>query len=213
MGAILLAVVLAAVAVSAIRPRSLGTWLLEVAPIVLAVPVVVLTFSRFRFTALAYRLLAAAALLIALGAHYTYAEVPVGHWLQDLFGLDRNHYDRLGHLVQGVTAAVVVRELLLRLTPLRTGWWLFAVVTASCLGVSAAFELTEALAGALSGQAGTAYLGTQGDQLDAQWDMACALTGAVTAQLALARIHDRQTATAQDTSLPRRRNVERTRKS
>lgn len=189
--AVLLAVVVVAVGVSAVRPRSYGTWLLEVAPIAVAVPVLVLTRDRFRFTPLTYRLLTVAALLIALGAHYTYAEVPVGNWLKDALGLERNHYDRAGHVVQGMAAAIVVRELLLRLTPLRAGWPLFAVVTACCLGISAGFELMEAGTGVLTGQAGTAYLGTQGDEMDAQWDMTCALVGAVVAQALWARGHDR----------------------
>jgi putative membrane protein len=115
---VLLAVVLAAVAASAIGARSYGTRFLDVAPIAVALPVLVLIFSRFRFTAVTYRALTVAALLIALGAHYTFAEVPLGFWMQDWFGLHRNHYDRLGHVAQGATAAVVVRELLIRLTPL-----------------------------------------------------------------------------------------------
>jgi putative membrane protein len=189
---VLLAVVLVAVGVSAISPRSYGTWFLEIAPIAVAVPVLVLTYSRFRLTALTYRMLTASALLIALGAHYTYAEVPLGAWMQDWFGFSRNHYDRIGHVAQGVTAAVVVREVLSRLTPLRQRWWLFGVVTLVCLGISGGFEVIEALAGALSGQAGDAYLGTQGDQLDAQWDMVCALSGAIACQALLGKTHDNQ---------------------
>jgi putative membrane protein len=189
---ILLIVVLASVAASAVAPRAYGTWFLEVAPVAVGLPVLVFTFSRFRLTPLAYRLLAAGGLLIALGAHYTYAEVPLGFWMQDWFGFSRNHYDRIGHVAQGTISAIVVRELLLRLTPPRAGLWLFAIVTFVCLGISGGFEVLEAFAGAISGQAGDAYLGTQGDQLDAQWDMVCALGGAIGAQLLFARIHGRQ---------------------
>ncbi|RSM86490.1 DUF2238 domain-containing protein [Kibdelosporangium aridum] len=189
---VLLVVVVAAVAVSAVAPRSYGTWFLEIAPIAVAVPVLVLTYSRFQFTPLAYWALAVAGLLIALGAHYTYSEVPFGMWMKDWFGFERNHYDRIGHVAQGAVAAIVIRELLLRLTPLTRGFWLFAVVGFVCLGISGGFEVGEALAGALTGQAGDAYLGTQGDQLDAQWDMVCALCGALGAQLLLGRAHDRQ---------------------
>ncbi|GGS58906.1 DUF2238 domain-containing protein [Actinokineospora fastidiosa] len=191
---VLLAVVLAAVAASAVGAREYGTWVLEVAPIGLALLVLVPTFPRFRLTPLAYRALAIAALLIALGAHYTYAEVPLGEWMRDWFGFERNHYDRIGHVAQGAVAAIGVRELLVRLTPLRAGWWLLGVTTLVCLGVSGGFELVEALAAAFTGQAGQDYLGTQGDEFDAQWDMTCALVGALAAQLALGRVHDRQIA-------------------
>jgi putative membrane protein len=190
--AVLLGVVVAAVAASAIAPRSHGAWFLEVAPIALGAAVLVWTRKRFPLTPLTYRILTISALLIALGAHYTYAEVPFGHWMRDWFDLRRNHYDRIGHVAQGVTAAVVVREVLVRLTPLRPGWWLFGVVTGLCLGVAGGFELIEALAASFTGEAGTAYLGTQGDEFDAQWDMTCALAGAIATQLLLGARHDRQ---------------------
>lgn len=195
---ILLGVVLFAVAVSAIDARDHGTWLLEVAPVAIGVVLLTLSYRRFPLTPMTYRAMAVAALFIALGAHYSYADVPVGEWLRSWFDLDRNHYDRIGHLVQGAVAALLLREVLIRCTPLRTGWWLLGVVTLCCLGVSGGFEVIEAIAGALSGQAGNAYLGTQGDEFDAQWDMVCALTGAVVTQLTVHRAHDRQLESTSD---------------
>jgi putative membrane protein len=189
---VLAAVVVLAVALSAIGPKSYLTWLLEVAPIFIALLVLVFTHRRFPLTPLAYRLIAGHALVLALGGHYTYAEVPAGFWVRDWLGLDRNNYDRFGHVVQGFVPAIVVRELLLRRTPLRPGGWTFTLVTATCLGISAAYELVE-WAGALTGgEAATDFLGTQGDVWDTQWDMCLALLGALSAQWVLARVHDRQ---------------------
>ncbi|WP_216214654.1 DUF2238 domain-containing protein [Amycolatopsis aidingensis] len=189
--AVLLTVALAGLVVSGTGAHDIGTWLLEVTPIAIAVPVLAATFSRFRFTVLAYRLMTAGALMMELGAHYTYAHVPLGFWMQDWFGFARNHYDRLGHIMQGVVAAIVLRELLLRHTGLRPGRWLWLVLTAGCLGISAGFELIEAAAATVSGQGG-AYLATQGDPMDTQWDMLMALLGALTCQALLSRAHDRQ---------------------
>ncbi|SFP08944.1 Uncharacterized membrane protein YjdF [Amycolatopsis arida] len=191
--AALLGVVLAATVWSGIDARDLGTWLLEMAPVAVAVPVLVAVHRRFPLTLLSYRLLTAGALFIALGAHYTYAEVPLGFWLQDWFGFERNHYDRVGHFVQGLVAAVVLRELLRRRAGMRPGRWLVLAVTLGSLGLSAAFELVEMLVAAVSGQGGD-YLATRGDPLDSQWDMAMALSGAVLSQLVFSRAHDRQLA-------------------
>lgn len=190
--ALLLALVVLAVAVSAVQPRNFGTWLLEIVPVVIGLAILVPTYRRFPLTALAYRALAVGALFIALGAHYTYAEVPVGYWLQDWFGFTRNHYDRIGHFVQGFVSAIVVRELLIRLTPLRSTWWLFGIVTLAGMGISGGFEILEAIGSIITGQSGDAYLATQGDPLDAQWDMALALVGILISQTVLARIHNRQ---------------------
>jgi len=180
----------AAVAVSAIRPRSYPTWLLEVAPILLALPVLVLTRRRFPLTGLAYGLLFGHALVLALGAHYTYAEVPLG----ELPWADRNHYDRFAHFVQGFVPAVVVREVLLRRTPLRPGGWTLTLVAAVCLAISACYELLEWLGAVLGGESAEDFLGTQGDVWDSHWDMLLALVGALVAQWVLARVHDRRLA-------------------
>jgi len=120
--------------------------------------------------------------------------VPLFDWIRDAFGLSRNHYDRLGHFAQGFVPAIIARELLIRTSPLRPSRWLFAIVTLSCLGISAAYELIEWLTAITTGEAATAFLGTQGDPFDTQADMAMALIGAITAQLLLSRLHDRQLA-------------------
>ncbi|ACG75318.1 conserved hypothetical protein [Anaeromyxobacter sp. K] len=189
--AALLALVLAVLAWSGIGPKDRGTWLMEVAPVLLVVPVLVATRRRFPLTPLLYVLVAVHAAVLCVGGHYTYAEVPAGFWVRDALGLARNHYDRLGHLMQGFVPALVARELLLRTSPLRRGRWLAALVTCVALAISAAYELVEWLAAVLLGQGADAFLGTQGDPWDTQWDMFLALVGAVLAQALLARVHDR----------------------
>ncbi len=118
--------------------------------------------------------------------------MPLGFWLQDLLGLARNPYDRIGHFVQGFVPAILTREILLRTSPLRPGRWLFVIVTAICLAFSACYEFIEWWSALVGGQAADAFLGTQGDVWDTQWDMFCALLGAISAQLLLARLHDRR---------------------
>jgi putative membrane protein len=152
----------------------------------------VATRRRFPLTPLAYRLIFVHALILMLGGRYTYAEVPLGFWVKDALGLARNHYDRLGHFAQGFVPAIVAREILIRKTPLRPGRWLFFLVTCVCLAVSAVYELVEWWTAVATGEAATAFLGTQGDPWDTQWDMFLALLGALIAQLALARVHDGQ---------------------
>ena len=183
---------LAALVWSGLHPHDRFTWLLEVAPILIAVPVLVATRRRFPLTPLAYRLIFVHALILMVGGRYTYAEVPVGFWVQDALGLARNHYDRLGHFAQGFVPAMLAREILLRKTPLRRGGWLFFLVTCVCLAISAVYEFIEWWMAVATGEAATAFLGTQGDPWDTQWDMFLALIGALTAQLTLVRVHDRQ---------------------
>jgi putative membrane protein len=177
---------------SAARPHDGFTWVLEVAPILIGVPILLATYGRFRLTPLAYRLLFLHALVLMVGGHYTYAEVPLGFWVRDALGLARNHYDRLGHFAQGFVPAIVTREILLRRTPLRRGAWLFFLVTCVCLALSACYEFVEWWTALATGEAATAFLGTQGDPWDTQWDMFCALVGALAAQLVLSRRHDRE---------------------
>jgi putative membrane protein len=177
---------------SGIAPHDQATWWMEVAPVIIAVPVLVATRQRFPLTPLAYRLIFIHALILMLGGHYTYARVPLGFWVQELLGLGRNHYDRLGHLAQGFIPAIIAREILVRTSPLKRGRWLPVVVTAICLAVSAIYEFIEWWAALLGGEAATDFLGTQGDVWDTQWDMFLALCGAVLAQLLLSRVHDRQ---------------------
>jgi len=190
--AALLLLVLAALAVSGVAPRDRLTWWLEVAPVLLSVPVLLATRRRFPLTVLAYVLVALHAAVLCLGGHYTYAEVPLGFWVGDLLGLSRNHYDRLGHFMQGFVPAIVVREILLRTSPLRPGRWLFVLTTGLVLALSAAYELIEWGAALVLGQGADAFLGMQGDPWDTQWDMFLCLVGALASQLALARLHDRR---------------------
>lgn len=191
---LLLGVGLALLALSGLHPRDRFTWWLEVGPVLLGVPILLATARRRPLTALVYRLLFAHAAILMLGAHYTYAEVPLGVWLRDTLGLARNPYDRIGHLAQGFIPAILVREILLRATLLRPGGWLFTLVTAVCLAFSALYELIEWAAALVTGEAAAAFLGTQGDPWDTQWDMFLALLGALAAQLLLSGRHDRQLA-------------------
>lgn len=168
------------------------TWLLETFPVMVGLLVLGLTFERFPLTVLSYRLLAIFGLILIIGGYYSYADNPLFDWIQTEFDLARNHYDRLGHFMQGVVPAIVGRELLLRTSPLQRGKWLFAIACAISLAISASYELFEWLTAVLNEQAAEAFLGTQGDNWDAQWDMFLALCGSVVAQLTLSRIHDCQ---------------------
>ena len=149
------------------------------------------SYSRFRLSPLLYRLLFLHAVILIVGGHYTYALVPAGFWLQELFDFSRNHYDRLGHLAQGFVPAVLAREILLRASPLRRGGWLFFLVVSICLAFSAFYELIEWWAALVNEEAAQSFLGTQGDVWDSHWDMLLALTGALLALLCLSRVHDR----------------------
>lgn len=186
---VLLGLWVIALITSGIGPAERGTWFMEVAPVMAAIPLLVLTYKRFPLTPLLYVLIFIHGLILMLGGHYTYAQVPPGFWVQDALGLERNHYDRLGHFAQGFVPAILAREVLLRLSPLRPGGWLFLCVTAICLGFSAFYELIEWWAALALGQGADAFLGTQGDPWDTQWDMFLALIGTLGAQVTLGRLH------------------------
>jgi len=188
--ALLLLIVLL-LALSGVTPYDRTTWWLEICPILIGAPILVATYRRFPLTPLLYTLLAVHALILMVGGHYTYARVPLGFWAQDIFGFARNHYDRLGHFAQGFIPAILVREVLLRTSPLRPGRWLFALVTAVCLAFSACYEFVEWWTALAGGESAEAFLGTQGDVWDTQWDMFFALLGAIIAQLILSKVHDR----------------------
>jgi putative membrane protein len=190
--AILLVATIVALIVSRIGAAEPGTWVLEVFPIFIAIPILVATAKRFPLTPLAYRLLFVHALILMLGGHYTYAKVPLGFWAQDALHLGRNHYDRLGHFAQGFVPAIIAREVLLRRSPLQRGKWLFFLVICVCLAISASYELIEWLAAVLGGSSADAFLGTQGDVWDTQWDMFMAGVGALSALVLLPRVQDRQ---------------------
>jgi putative membrane protein len=190
----LLGLVLVVLGWSGIAPHDRFTWLLEVAPVLIGLPIVLATHRRFPLTPLLSVLLALHAVILMVGGKYTYAQVPAGFWVQDWLGLTRNHYDRLGHFAQGFVPAILAREILWRTSPLRGSRWLGFVVVSICLAFSAFYELIEWWTAAASGEAADAFLGTQGDPWDTQWDMFLALIGATTSLLLLSRLHDRQLA-------------------
>ena len=167
---------------------------MEVAPVLIAAPILVATYRRFPLTSLLYVLICVHALVLILGGAYTYARVPLGFWLQDLLELERNPYDRIGHFAQGFVPAIIAREILLRRSPLRPGKWTFFIVCCICLAISAVYEFIEWWAALILGQGAQEFLGTQGDPWDTQADMFLALIGAAAALAALSRLHDRQIA-------------------
>lgn len=177
---------------SAIAPRDWFTWVLEVMPVLLAIPVLFATYAKFPFTNLVYALIALHAIILLIGGHYTYAEMPIFNWLRDYFGWDRNYYDKLGHVAQGFVPAMVAREILLRHQILPRGRWLFFMVISICLAISACYEFLEWWVAIASGSDAVAFLATQGDIWDTQWDMFLAFCGAIAAQLCLSKWHDRQ---------------------
>lgn len=177
---------------SAVYPADYFTWTLEMFPVILALGILVPTFNRFRLTDLAYTLIGLHAVILLVGAHYTYAQVPLFDWLKNAFDLGRNHYDRVGHLAQGFVPAIIAREILIRTSPLRNSKWLIPVILSFCLAVSAAYELVEWLVAVSTGAAADAFLGTQGDVWDSQKDMAFCLVGASVSLMLLSRRHNRQ---------------------
>jgi len=189
---VLLALTLAALAFSAVDPKDRITWWLEVGPVLIGYPILAWTWSRLPLTPLTYHLIFVHALILILGAHYTYAEVPLGFWVQELFDLSRNHYDRLGHLAQGFIPAMLAREVFLRVVRIDRRGWLFFIVCCFCLGFSAFYELIEWWAALIMDADAEAFLATQGDPWDTQWDMFLALIGSITAQVLLGRLQDRQ---------------------
>lgn len=184
----------AALIVSGIAPYDRLTWFMEVLPALIAAPLLLATRNRLSLTPLVYTLIAIHGLILIYGGAYTYARTPLGFWLQDLFGLLRNPYDRIGHLAQGFVPALVARELLLRVFRIPGRNILFFLVVCVCLAISAFYELIEWWAALLIGAQADEFLATQGDVWDTQWDMFLALIGAVAAQLLLGRRHDRQLA-------------------
>jgi len=169
-----------------------GTWWLESFPALMAIVILAATYKRFRFTNLAYLLIALHASILLVGGHYTYAQVPLFNWVRDHFHLARNDYDKLGHFAQGFVPAIVAREVLIRRRVISGPWWRVFVVMCICVAISACYELLEWGVAVVEGSGADAFLGTQGDPWDTQSDMFCALIGAAVAQISLARVHDRQ---------------------
>ena len=187
----LLAGVAAVLLWSAIRPHDYFTWFLEVFPALVAAGVLAATYRRFRFTDLAYTLMAAHAVILMIGGHYTYAEVPLFNWIRDTLHLARNNYDKVGHFAQGFVPAVVTREILLRTSPLRPGKWLTFLTASVCLALSAVYELIEWWVALATGTSSDAFLGTQGYVWDTQSDMLYCTVGAILSLALLTRAHDR----------------------
>ena len=172
---------------SAIAPYDRVTWWMEVAPVLVAWPLLIITYKRFRLTDLLYALIAVHAIILMIGGHYTYARVPFVEFL----GEGRNNYDKIGHFAQGFIPAIAIRELLLRTSPLKSGKWLFAIVVFACLGISALYELIEFAAAAILNTGADEFLGSQGDIWDTQKDMLWAGIGAMTALTTLSKLHDK----------------------
>ena len=177
---------------SAIRPADTLTWILEVAPAVIGLVVLLATRKSFPLTGLVYSLILLHCIILMVGGHYTYAEVPLFDWVRDVFGQARNNYDKLGHFAQGFIPAMVAREVLIRKDVITGRAWLNFLVVCFCLALSAAYELIEWAVAEMTGGSAEAFLGTQGYIWDTQSDMAFALTGAVAALVLLGKLHDRQ---------------------
>ncbi len=189
---ILAATVVSALLVSGWAPYDRGTWVLETAPVFIALALLMATRQRFPLTPLLYLLIAAHALVLIYGGAYTYARVPLGDWLQQSFSLLRNPYDRIGHFMQGAVPALVAREILMRREVINGVAWRNFLIVCVCLAISASYEFLEWWAALALGQGADAFLGTQGDPWDTQWDMAMATVGAISALLLLGKTHDRQ---------------------
>ena len=187
----LLAAVIAVIVWSAWGPHDRFTWWLEVTPGLVGLLILIATYRRFRFTTLCYTLIALHICVLCVGGHYTYARVPLFEWLRPIFAWQRNNYDRLGHLMQGLVPAIIAREIFLRLGVVaRTNWVPFLVLSV-CLGISAFYELIEWWTALASGAGANDFLGSQGDIWDTQSDMFHALIGAVSALVLFSAIHNR----------------------
>ena len=176
---------------SRIGCHDLFTWYLEVLPVVIGGSILICVYKRFRFTNLVYFLIWLHSILLLVGAHYTYARMPLFNWIKEVFELSRNHYDRLGHFFQGFVPAMIARELLCRNSPLKNSKWLGVVTISLCLAFSALFEIFEWLVAVIADDDAVSFLATQGDQWDTQWDMFLCLIGAVLAYITLRKLHDR----------------------
>lgn len=177
---------------SAINPHDYIIWFLEVLPAVAGFMIILFTYRRFRLTDMLYWLILLHAVILMIGGHYTYAEVPLFNLIRDKYELSRNHYDKVGHFAQGFIPAIIAREILIRASPLKPGKWLFFIVICICLAISAVYELIEWWVAVVSETAADAFLGTQGYVWDTQSDMALALLGALIALVFLGKYHDRQ---------------------
>lgn len=187
----LLVLVLGVLLWSGIGPHDRFTWFLEVAPALLGMIILFITYKKFPLSNLLYILIAIHMTILMIGGHYTYAEVPFFNWLRDAYDLSRNHYDRVGHFAQGFVPALITREILLRLSPLQRGKMLSFIIICICLAISAAYELIEFGMSVATGTAADAFLGSQGDVWDSQKDILMCLIGSIAALVTLPCFHDR----------------------
>ncbi|MBC6972133.1 DUF2238 domain-containing protein [Bacillus sp. Xin] len=187
----LLLVVTAVFIWSVIKPARYSTWAAEAIPAVLGLIIIIAMYNKFRFTTLSYIIIAILAIIMFVGGHYTYSKVPFFNWIKDVFDLNRNHYDRFGHLIKGLFT-IVIREILLRKTQLTKGSWLVTISISISLAIAALYEIIEWIAFKITkgGTAAKDFLGTQGDVWDAQWDMSLALVGSILALLTLSTLHN-----------------------
>ena len=204
---LLLAIGLAVLIWSGLAPHDRLTWLLETFPAMIGAVVLAATYRRFRFSNLVYVLILIHAIILMLGGHWTYAEMPLFNWIRDALHLHRNYYDRLGHLAQGFVPALIARELLLRTSPLQRGKWLSAIVVCICMAISVCYEFIEWWSSLLLHQSAEAFLGTQGDVWDTQWDMFMCMVGAILALLNMRGLHDRAMAKLKIESRESRKGV------
>ncbi|MEH7380446.1 DUF2238 domain-containing protein [Bacillus sp. JJ1533] len=188
----LLFIVMSVLVWSAIKPDTYGDWALEVFPAVIVLVVLISTYHKFRFTTLAYVIIAILCILTFVGGHYTYSKVPLFNWIKDEFHLNRNHYDRFGHFLKGLLA-IVIREIIIRKTELKKGFWVNTFVLSAALAIAALYEIIEWLVSKIAhgGKAAKDFLGTQGDIWDTQWDMSLNLLGTILALLIFSKYHNR----------------------
>lgn len=189
---ILLAILLSILIWSVINPKDLFTWFLEVLPVLIGVMVLIYIYPKYKFSNFVYVLITIEAIILIVGGHYTYAEMPVFNWIRDTFGLSRNYYDRLGHFAQGFIPAIIAREVLIRNEVISKKKYLFFIVICICLAISASYELIEFGVAKFTGNSAEAFLGTQGDIWDTQWDMLMALIGSITSLSLLSTYHDKK---------------------
>ncbi|MBR9655506.1 putative membrane protein [Bacillus sp. TE9106W] len=188
----LLLIVTAVFIWSVIKPASYSSWAAEAIPAVLGLIIIIAIYNKFRFTTLSYIIIAILAIIMFIGGHYTYSKVPLFNWIKDVFDLNRNHYDRFGHLIKGLFI-IVIREILLRKTQLTEGSWLVTISISVSLAIAALYEIIEWLAFKIAkgGKGAKDFLGMQGDIWDAQWDMSLALVGSILTLLTLSTLHNR----------------------
>lgn len=176
---------------SAVNPKNLFTWFLEVLPAVIGVIVITITYSKFRFTTFVYVLILIHTIILMVGGHYTYAEMPLFNWIRDTFNLSRNYYDRLGHFAQGFIPAFIAKEVLIKRSYLKRSKMLNFLIICICLSISASYELLEWGVAKATGTAADAFLGTQGDVWDTQWDMFLALIGSIVSVSVFGKVYDK----------------------